>query len=64
MRAIHSGICSTLLRGMPRLVRAAGEQDQAEAVSARAALQIYKDLHVTPFAELIRTALASLATGP
>ena len=38
----------------------AGEQDQAEA-SARAALQIYEDLHVTPFAELIRTALASPA---
>jgi len=38
----------------------AGEADQAEA-SARAALQIYEDLHVTPFAELIRTALASPA---
>jgi predicted ATPase/DNA-binding XRE family transcriptional regulator len=41
----------------------AGERDQAEA-SARAALQIYEDWHVAPFAELIRTALASLATHP
>lgn len=38
----------------------AGEQDEAEA-SARAALQIYDDWHVTAFAELIRTALASPA---
>ena len=37
---------------------------QAAEASARAALQIYEDLHVTPFAELIRTALANLATHP
>jgi ATP/maltotriose-dependent transcriptional regulator MalT len=41
----------------------AGEQDQAVA-SARAALQIYEDWHVTALAELIRTALDSPATHP
>ena len=41
----------------------AGEHDQAEA-SARVALRIYEDWHVAPLAELIRTALAALATHP
>jgi non-specific serine/threonine protein kinase len=41
----------------------AAERDQA-AASARAALRIYEDWHVTSFAELIRTALASFETHP